>query len=71
MALSAPMPLTAAHDIADFFCGEPLLDDWLRRRATKNETSGASRTYVVCSGNQVAGYCSLAAGSIEHRVEPL
>lgn len=68
--LSAPAPLTAAHDISVFFRGEPSLDDWLRRRALKNETTGATRSYVVCSGNDVVGYYSLAVGSIEHRFAP-
>ncbi|MDR1490551.1 MAG: GNAT family N-acetyltransferase [Desulfovibrio sp.] len=36
----------------------------------KNEVSGATRTYVVCSGNDVAGYYSLAVGSIERRFAP-
>jgi GNAT superfamily N-acetyltransferase len=67
---SAPKPLTTAHDISDFFCGEPSLDDWLRQRAMKNETSGATRTYVVCLGDDVAGYYSLAVGSLEHKFAP-
>jgi GNAT superfamily N-acetyltransferase len=70
VTLSAPAPLTAAHDISDFFCEEASLDDWLRQRALKNETSDATRTYVVCSGNDVVGYSSLAVGSIEHRFAP-
>lgn len=68
--LAAPAPLTGAHDVSAFACGEPALDDWLCRRALKNELSGASRTYVVCSGKEVAGYYSLAVGSIEHRFTP-
>jgi GNAT superfamily N-acetyltransferase len=70
ITLSAPAPLTATHDISDFFCGESSLDDWLRQRALKNESSGATRTYVVCSGNDVVGYYSLAVGSIEHQFAP-
>jgi GNAT superfamily N-acetyltransferase len=70
ITLSAPEPLTTAHDISDFFCGEPSLDDWLHQRAVKNEASGATRTYVVCSGNDVAGYYSLTVGSLEHKFAP-
>lgn len=33
----------------------------------KNQDSGATRTYVVCCGNTVVGYYSLAVGSIERR----
>ena len=70
ITFSAPAPLTAAHGIFDFFCGESSLDDWLRQRAMKNEASGATRTYVVCSGSEVAGYYSLAVGSIERQFAP-
>jgi len=50
----------------DFDCGEPSLDDWLRRRALQNEESGASRTYVVFAGRQVIGYYALAVGAVAH-----
>lgn len=42
--VSRPEPLTAAHDLAAFACGEPTLDDWLRRRAVANQRSGVSRS---------------------------
>ncbi|MEO7853758.1 MAG: hypothetical protein ABIR94_16130 [Rubrivivax sp.] len=43
--LSAPQPLADHHQLADFDSGEPSLDDWLKRRAAKNQANGASRTY--------------------------
>lgn len=64
--LGAPAPLAPEHDLADFASGSSPLDDWLKRRARQNETGGASRTYVVCEGNRVVGYYSLAAGSVLH-----
>ena len=64
--LAAPEKLKAEHDVSAFNSGEPTLDDWLKRRALANEESGASRTYVVCSGNQVVGYYALANGAIAH-----
>jgi GNAT superfamily N-acetyltransferase len=67
--LSAPVPLTASHDLEDFDCGEPVLNDWLRQRAMKNE-SRFSRTYVVCDGNNVVAYFCIAAGSIERAAAP-
>jgi GNAT superfamily N-acetyltransferase len=67
--LSAPVPLTPAHDLSDFDCGEPALNDWLRHRALKNE-SRFSRTYVVCSNNRVVGYFCLSAGSVERGAAP-
>ena len=64
--LSAPEKLRADHELSAFECGEPALDDWLRKRALQNEESGASRTYVVCAGHQVAGYYALAVGAVAH-----
>src|SRR3954469_1505018 len=62
--LSAPVPLTAEHDLSAFDCGEPALNEWLRHRALKNE-SRFSRTYVVCEGNRVVAYFCIAAGAVE------
>ncbi len=68
--LSAPARLSPGHDLSDFDSGEPALDDWLRRRAAQNDASGASRTYVVCAGNMVAGYYTLAVGAVAHAESP-
>ncbi len=68
--ITAPEPITASHHIESFACGIPVLDDWLRRRALKNEVSGASRTFVVCQDERVIGYYALATGSVEHRDAP-
>ena len=67
--LSAPLPLTAKHDLSGFDCGEPALNDWLRHRALKNE-SRFSRTYVVCEGNRVVAYFCIAAGAVERAAAP-
>lgn len=64
--LTPPQKLTAAHDVSQFHCGEPALDDWLKRRALENEYTGASRTYVVCRGQEVVGYYALATGAVAH-----
>jgi GNAT superfamily N-acetyltransferase len=62
--LRAPEALTPRHDLSGFDCGEQSLDDWLRKRALANQTSGASRTYVLCAGAKVVGYYALAAGAV-------
>ena len=61
-----PVLLTEAHDPRPFNSGEPVLDDWLRRRALPNLQLAASRTYVVCptGSNMIAGYFSLSMGQI-------
>jgi GNAT superfamily N-acetyltransferase len=62
--LSAPAPLTTAHDVSTFDCGAPVLNDWLRYRALKNENR-FSRTYVVCEGERVVAYVCISAGAVE------
>jgi GNAT superfamily N-acetyltransferase len=65
--LSAPQPLAAAHLLSSFECGEPALDEWLKRRALNNQLSGASRTFVVVDDEQrVRGFYALAAGAVAH-----
>lgn len=66
--LCAPQPLAATHGLSDFECGEPALDEWLKRRALNNQASGASRTFVVVDEkNQVCGFYALAAGAVTHQ----
>ena len=65
---SPPELLTARHRVSDFESTEPALDDWLERRALKSQKSGAARTYVVTSNNDVIGYYSLAVGSVSRSV---
>lgn len=63
--MQAPHPLAQIHDLSIFDCGEPVLNEWLKRRAFANQVSGASRTFVVSGEhNQVLAYYSLAAGAI-------
>lgn len=64
MELKAPERLEPHHLLESFDCGIPSLNDWLKRRARMNEREGASRSYVVCAGQEVVGYYCLAAGSV-------
>jgi GNAT superfamily N-acetyltransferase len=69
--LSAPQPLAADHRTEDFSCGEASLDEWLRRRALVNQTTGASRTFVVTDHQgHVLAYYALAAGAVSHQESP-
>jgi GNAT superfamily N-acetyltransferase len=65
-----PERLTATHSVTDFDCGEASLNEWLIRRALRNELSGASRTYVVHVDNRVVGYYCLANGAIDRDDAP-
>lgn len=60
-----PEPLAAHHVLEGFTSGEPVLDEWLRKRALGNQVSGASRTFVVTdAADLVLGYYALAAGAV-------
>lgn len=62
--LSAPQPLVAHHDILSFSSGVDSLDQWLKRRAVKNQTTGASRTFVACEDKRVQAYYALALSAV-------
>ena len=64
MSFSAPAPLAGHHNTEGFACGTESLDNWLKRRALKNQTQGASRTYVVCVDNRVVAYYAQASGAV-------
>jgi GNAT superfamily N-acetyltransferase len=69
LQLKAPQPLVATHILAGFECGEPVLDEWLKRRAMINQLSGASRTFVVVDQeSRVCAYYAMAAGALSHQI---
>lgn len=70
MTLTPPAPLADHHLLTDFDSGVPSLDDWLRRRARANQASGASRTFVLCEDDRVAGYYALASGAVRQPEAP-
>lgn len=65
---SDPEPLGRDHDIADFACGVPSSDLWLKKQATLARALGSARTFVVVDAEQrrVVGYHALTAASITH-----
>ena len=69
LQLGAPEPLSSAHRLGEFECGESVLDEWLRRRALSNQLTGGSRTFVVTDqDNRVCGYYAMAAGAVAHQM---
>ncbi len=64
MAISGPELLTAAHDLAEFSCGKPSLDRWLKTRALSNQEKGFTAVLVVHEANRVIGYYGLAPTAI-------
>jgi len=60
-----PELLNDVHSVKGFNCGIESLDEWLIKRALKNQNNGASRTFVISDNSRVVGYYALATGSIE------
>jgi GNAT superfamily N-acetyltransferase len=59
-----PEPLTSTHVLAGFQCQHASLSDWLLKRALANQSSLASKTFVVTDGERVVGFYALASGSV-------
>ena len=66
MAYRRPEPLAKQHRVDDFGCGEPALDDWLKRHALGAQASGSARVFVTTldDGETVVGYYALAAAQV-------
>lgn len=70
MTVRAPEPISEHHEIEDFASGVDSLDDWLKRRARKNQAADASRTFVACESAKVVGYYAIASGGVETTATP-
>ena len=68
--ITAPEPIKTTHCLDDFDCGSQVLNQWLKRQALANESSGASRTFVVCKNECVIGFYTLATGSVRRGDAP-
>ena len=55
-AYHGPELLSAAHDVDGFDCGDEVLNNWLRRRALRNQREGSSRVWVVAQADQAVAY---------------
>lgn len=65
--LLATEPLSAAHSLDSFHCGDAVLDKWLKRSAMVNQASRTIRTFVVTDlEGHVMGYYALATGVVAH-----
>jgi GNAT superfamily N-acetyltransferase len=61
--LRLPERLSEQHDVSQFDCGKPELNEWLAKHAASSDGKSA-RTYVVAVGPRVVGYYCLAAGAV-------
>jgi len=54
-------------DAVSFRCGQPLLDDYIRRYATQDARRNVARVFIATPENdlhQLAGFYTLSAGSV-------
>lgn len=65
MSLSNPEPLASGHELENFDCGKPSLNDWLAHHARQAQASGSAKTFVVTDDDRVAGYFSLTVGQVD------
>ena len=73
LSIQPPVPLTSTHLVTDFDCGVDSLNEWLGKRAWKNQAIGVSRTFVVTKSGApfqeiVIGYYCLSSAAID-RIE--
>jgi GNAT superfamily N-acetyltransferase len=64
LPISSPEPLNDGHDLSQFTCGKPSLNNWLQRRALSNHKKGFTAVMVVHDGGRVVGYYGLAPTAI-------
>jgi len=65
--------LTRQHDRANFDCGVPVLNEYLRRYARQNHESGGAKTFVAISPqmpNSILGYYTISPGAIAFAKTP-
>ncbi|OQX07187.1 MAG: GNAT family N-acetyltransferase [Desulfobulbaceae bacterium A2] len=57
--------LEVSDKVSGFDCGEPELNMFLQHFALINQKAHSTQTYACCQGGEVAGFYSLAVGSVE------
>ncbi len=57
--------LLASDPLDGFDCGQAALNQYLQRFALGNQKANSAQTYVACCEGAVAGFYSLAVGSVE------
>jgi GNAT superfamily N-acetyltransferase len=67
---TTPRVLKRSDRTADFDCGVEALNRYLRLHALQAQSGDGARTYVTLSDKDLAGYYTLAYGSVEHASAP-
>jgi GNAT superfamily N-acetyltransferase len=66
VAYRRPEPLGKRHRVDEFDCGEPALDEWLKRYARSAQASDSARVFVVTLEDEesVVAFYALAAAQV-------
>jgi GNAT superfamily N-acetyltransferase len=65
--------LESSHDRTEFDCGNPILTDWLKHRASRFDNRDLARTYVAtkAGSNIVAGYYAISSHRVCYEILPV
>ncbi|MBS0265101.1 MAG: GNAT family N-acetyltransferase [Planctomycetes bacterium] len=66
-------PIAKKHDRTAFDCGEPVLNEFLRRRARQSHEKGAAKTFLAISTTDdktILGFYTLCPASLEYARTP-
>jgi GNAT superfamily N-acetyltransferase len=64
VAISFPEVLSHEHDVSEFDCGKPALNNWLKMRALSNQARGFTVVMVVHEDGHVVGFYGLAPTAV-------
>ena len=70
IAYRGPELLNASHRTDRFDCGDVPLNEWLQRRALRNQGDGSSRTWVVTDGATVVAYYASSTAALAREEAP-
>ena len=65
-----PRLLASSDPVAGFDCGVEELNWYLQKHAYQAQAGDGARSYVSLSGGEIAGYYTLAYGSVEFGAAP-
>jgi GNAT superfamily N-acetyltransferase len=66
-------PIAKKHDRVSFDCGEPALNEFLRRHARQSHDKGAAKTFLAIANSDsktILGFYSLCPASLEYARTP-
>jgi GNAT superfamily N-acetyltransferase len=69
-AFLKPRPLASSDPVAGFDCGVEELNRYLQKHALQAQAGDGARSYVSLLGSDIAGYYTLAYGSVEFGTAP-